>query len=67
MRNVHATAAKRNTIATMTGLCHDMGIEGVAEGGEVEMERDCLIELGCDLLQGHLLARPARAFAMPAW
>jgi EAL domain-containing protein (putative c-di-GMP-specific phosphodiesterase class I) len=46
----------------MTALFKDMGVTVVAEGIEVVEERDTLVELGCDLLQGYLLARPGRAF-----
>jgi EAL domain-containing protein (putative c-di-GMP-specific phosphodiesterase class I) len=45
----------------MSALCRDMGIAVVAEGIEVVEERDAIIELGCELLQGYLFARPARA------
>jgi EAL domain-containing protein (putative c-di-GMP-specific phosphodiesterase class I)/signal transduction histidine kinase/CheY-like chemotaxis protein len=67
VRDVHATAAKRKTIAAMTDLCHDMGIEVVAQGIEVAGERDCLVGLGCDLLQGFLIARPTRDLVTPRW
>jgi EAL domain-containing protein (putative c-di-GMP-specific phosphodiesterase class I) len=43
----------------MTELCHDLGMLIVAEGVETEAERDVLVELGCDLLQGFLLGRPS--------
>jgi EAL domain-containing protein (putative c-di-GMP-specific phosphodiesterase class I) len=39
----------------------------VAEGVESPEERDMLIDLGCDLLQGYLFARPAPAFPPFAW
>jgi EAL domain-containing protein (putative c-di-GMP-specific phosphodiesterase class I) len=49
-------------VRSVTALCKDMGITVVAEGIEVVEERDTIIELGCDLLQGFLLARPGRGF-----
>lgn len=39
-------------------LSHELGIEVVAEGIETAAQRDMLIELGCDLGQGYLFARP---------
>jgi EAL domain-containing protein (putative c-di-GMP-specific phosphodiesterase class I) len=39
-----------------------MGKQIVAEGIERSEERDCLSELGCDLLQGYLFAKPGRPF-----
>jgi EAL domain-containing protein (putative c-di-GMP-specific phosphodiesterase class I) len=49
----------------MTSLCHDLGMEVVTEGVETAAERECLVELGTDYIQGYLLAKPARPF--PAW
>jgi EAL domain-containing protein (putative c-di-GMP-specific phosphodiesterase class I)/FixJ family two-component response regulator len=65
VRGIHATPAKRKTIADMIALCRDMNVEVIAEGIELEEERICLTELGCDRLQGHLFARPSRDFRVP--
>lgn len=62
VRGVHQNPMKQKLVRSMTALCKDMGIAVVAEGIEVVEERDAVIELGCDLLQGYLLARPGRAF-----
>jgi EAL domain-containing protein (putative c-di-GMP-specific phosphodiesterase class I) len=39
-------------------LAHNLGLEVVAEGVEDDATRRELQELGCDLIQGYLLARP---------
>ena len=67
VRDVHTSRMKQRLIRSMTSLSKDMGILTVAEGIEVVEERDQLIELGCDLLQGYLLARPGRAFPEVTW
>ena len=36
-------------------------MEVTAEGVETEEQRDCLIRIGCDELQGFLLSRPVSA------
>ena len=36
-----------------------------AAGVETEAEAKTLVELGCDLLQGYLIAKPAAPFADP--
>jgi EAL domain-containing protein (putative c-di-GMP-specific phosphodiesterase class I) len=51
----------------MTKLCRDLGVLVVAEGIETAAERDALLDLGCDLLQGYLFARPGPAFPPVAW
>ena len=38
-----------------------------AEGIEQPEERDVLVELGCDLLQGYRFGRPSRPFVEPVW
>jgi EAL domain-containing protein (putative c-di-GMP-specific phosphodiesterase class I) len=39
----------------------------VAEGIETAAERDCVVALGCDLLQGFLFARPGKPFPTVSW
>ncbi len=51
----------------MTSLSHDMGMLVVAEGVETAEERDTLIELGCELLQGYLFAKPGPPFPQVRW
>jgi EAL domain-containing protein (putative c-di-GMP-specific phosphodiesterase class I) len=48
-------------------MCHELGAKVVAEGVETVAERDVLVQLGADLLQGFLFARPARPFVLPRW
>ncbi|MCI0749888.1 MAG: EAL domain-containing protein [Nevskiales bacterium] len=67
VRNVHDHSTKRKLIESMTTLCREMGMQVVAEGVEALEERDALIECGCDLLQGHLFAKPARPFPDVDW
>jgi EAL domain-containing protein (putative c-di-GMP-specific phosphodiesterase class I)/CheY-like chemotaxis protein len=62
VRDVHRSRTKQKLIRTMTGLCKDMGMTVVAEGVETTEEREALVEIGCDLLQGYLFARPGKAF-----
>ena len=42
-------------------LAHDLGLNVVAEGIELELQWDRLAELGCDEAQGYLLSRPIPA------
>jgi EAL domain-containing protein (putative c-di-GMP-specific phosphodiesterase class I) len=39
----------------------------VAEGIETRGERDALVELECDLMQGYHFARPDRPFPKAVW
>jgi EAL domain-containing protein (putative c-di-GMP-specific phosphodiesterase class I)/ActR/RegA family two-component response regulator len=67
VRGVDSAPKKRKIIDSMTRLCKDMGILVVAEGVETVAERDTLVEIGCDLLQGFLLAKPGKPFPEVRW
>ncbi|HTR53572.1 MAG TPA: response regulator [Kofleriaceae bacterium] len=60
VRDVHSSALKQRTIAALCKLCHEVSCRVVGEGVETIEERDCLVALGCDFLQGYLLGRPGR-------
>jgi EAL domain-containing protein (putative c-di-GMP-specific phosphodiesterase class I) len=67
VRDVHQNSTKQKVIRSMTALSQDMGMTVVAEGVETIEERDTLIELDCDLLQGFLFARPGKPFPEVKW
>ncbi len=67
IRDIHITSTKQKVVRSMTALSKDMGMTVVAEGVETRDERDCLIDLGCELLQGFLFAKPGRAFPGVNW
>jgi two-component system, cell cycle sensor histidine kinase and response regulator CckA len=62
VRDVHRMPLKRDLVRALVEMAGRSGIAVVAEGVETELERDALVELGCDLLQGYLFGRPAPGF-----
>jgi EAL domain-containing protein (putative c-di-GMP-specific phosphodiesterase class I) len=62
VRNVHLQPTKQTLVRTMIAMCHELGMEVVAEGIETPEERDAIVEAGCDLMQGYLFAKPGPAF-----
>jgi len=62
VRGIDSSAVKRKLVAAIAGLAKDLGIQLVAEGIETPAERDCVVSLGADALQGYLFARPDRGF-----
>ena len=52
---------------SVVGLAHDLGLTVVAEGVETSEVRQRLLELGCDEIQGFLLARPMPGADVPGW
>ncbi len=63
VRDVHTTEKKKKVIRSIGKLCRDMNIRVVAEGVETREEHRALEELGIELLQGYVFARPQRGFA----
>jgi EAL domain-containing protein (putative c-di-GMP-specific phosphodiesterase class I) len=67
VRDVHLNSTKQKLVRSMTQLAHDMGMLVVGEGVETAEERDALVHLSCDLLQGFLFARPTAVFPTVNW
>jgi EAL domain-containing protein (putative c-di-GMP-specific phosphodiesterase class I) len=67
VRDVHRNHTKETLVRSMTSACRDLGMLVVAEGVETLEERDLLVSLGCDLLQGYLLGKPGRPFPAFTW
>lgn len=58
---VHGLAAStdgRVLVESIVRVAHAMQMQVVAEGIELEADRQCLIAMGCDLFQGFGLSRP---------
>jgi EAL domain-containing protein (putative c-di-GMP-specific phosphodiesterase class I) len=65
--SIETDSTKQKLIARLTDLCRDLGILVVGEGVENPAQRDMLVSLGCDFLQGYLFARPAPEYPDVAW
>jgi EAL domain-containing protein (putative c-di-GMP-specific phosphodiesterase class I) len=66
-RGIDKSAVKQKLVSSLTGLCREMNMTIVTEGVETAAERDTLVGLGCDLLQGYLFAKPGRPFPSVSW
>ncbi|TVQ64875.1 MAG: EAL domain-containing protein [Phycisphaerales bacterium] len=67
VRNLHLDAVRRRIVGSLCTLCKGLGMLVVAEGVELAEEAAVATELGCDLLQGFLFARPDVAFPRVTW
>ena len=56
----------RTIVTRVIEMAHDLGLRVAAEGVEQAGQRDLLVEIGCDLLQGFLLHPPMPAAELPA-
>lgn len=67
VRDIERHPTKRRVVGAIATLCRELGSKVVAEGVETVAERTVLVDLGIDLLQGYLFAKPARGFPTPTW
>lgn len=68
IRSLDTSPQKRSIVRAMLQLAAgDLNLTVISEGVETAAERDTLVALGADLLQGYLFARPSRGFVAPAW
>ncbi len=68
VRGVDADRVRRTIVSSIQRMCEDLGIVLVAEGIETQAEYQALRDLGVDLLQGYLFARPqVECLPAPAW
>ncbi|MFO0735309.1 MAG: EAL domain-containing protein [Labilithrix sp.] len=63
IRDIEKSTVKRQIVGSMSRLCRDLDMRVVAEGIETAAELACLLDLGCDYLQGYFLGRPAPAIS----
>jgi EAL domain-containing protein (putative c-di-GMP-specific phosphodiesterase class I) len=59
IRDLDTQTVKQRLVRSLTAVCHDLGSSVVAEGVETAAERDAAVSLGCDLIQGYFVGRPA--------
>jgi EAL domain-containing protein (putative c-di-GMP-specific phosphodiesterase class I) len=67
IRGIEKVPMKRKLVRAMATLCRELDARLIAEGVETVAERDTIIELGGDLLQGFLFARPDFPFPVPVY
>jgi EAL domain-containing protein (putative c-di-GMP-specific phosphodiesterase class I)/GGDEF domain-containing protein len=62
-----ANVGDAQIVRSVIDLAHNFDLEAVAEGVEDRETFDMLANLGCDVVQGYLYARPMPAAQMPSW
>ncbi len=59
VRDLLADAQNRSIVRAILTMGESLGLRVIAEGVETEVQRDILLEMGCNYFQGYLLGRPA--------
>lgn len=67
VKDIERKADARAVVEAVIQLAHALRLTVVAEGVETQGQRDVLLTLGCDELQGYFYARPMQASAVLGW
>ncbi len=67
VRGMHDSRTNEQIVRSVIGLAHECQLSVVAEGVEDEATFMSLYNMGCDLMQGYLVARPMEADAATEW
>jgi len=62
IRGIDQDSVRWDLVRGILAVCRDMNILTVCEGVETLAERDALLQLRADLMQGYLFAKPGPAF-----
>jgi len=65
--DLEVSESARSIVEAVLSVARTLGLRVVAEGVETEAQRDILVRMGCDELQGYLFARPMSAVALSLW
>ncbi|MFP8968158.1 EAL domain-containing protein [Pokkaliibacter sp. CJK22405] len=65
--DIHESPDSQNIISAIVSMAHAMNLTIVAEGVELDAQTLTLESLGCDQIQGFLLARPMSLDALLEW
>ena len=67
VRGVDRSPTAQHIVRSTLRLCRELSCFVIAEGVETPAERDALLSMGYDLLQGYLLGRPQPELVSPAF
>ena len=67
VKDLETSSDARAVVDAVVRLAHALGLKVVAEGVETAGQRDVLLDLRCDELQGYFFARPMPASTLLEW
>jgi EAL domain-containing protein (putative c-di-GMP-specific phosphodiesterase class I) len=67
LRGITTEPKDRAIVLSTIELAHNLGLGVVAEGVEQQAAADLLLHLGCDEIQGWLVAKPLEPAALETW
>lgn len=67
VQDIDGSDASQRLFKAMVDMGKGMGLTITAEGVETEAERNTIVGLGCEVMQGYLGSRPLHGAALHAW
>jgi diguanylate cyclase (GGDEF)-like protein/PAS domain S-box-containing protein len=61
VKDMTTNASQKTVVSTIILLAHALGLRVIAEGVETEDQREQLLSIGCDEIQGYLYGKPMPA------
>lgn len=65
--NIDQLSSTQRLVKTIIEMGHGLNLHVIAEGIETQAERDTLIDLGCDAMQGYFASKPIYGAALQNW
>jgi diguanylate cyclase (GGDEF)-like protein len=65
--NIDQLQSTQRLVKTIIEMGHGLNLHVIAEGIETQAERDTLIDLGCDAMQGYFASKPLYGAALQNW
>lgn len=65
--NIDQLPSTQRLVKTIIEMGHGLNLSVIAEGIETLAERDTLLSLGCDSMQGYFASKPLHGEALTAW
>lgn len=65
--NIDQQASTQRLVKTIIEMGHGLNLHVIAEGIETEAERDTLISLDCDSMQGYFASKPLHGAGLQNW
>lgn len=65
--NIDQLPSTQRLVKTIIEMGHGLNLTVIAEGIETQAERDTLLSLGCDSMQGYFASKPLHGEALATW
>ncbi len=62
VRGIDGDVRRQRVVTSLVDLCRSLDMRVVVEGIETGAEHACILQIGCDWMQGYFFARPGRGF-----